>query len=102
MAVLFSTIKDLRTDALENHDSRALPAPSRWKKRLARPAFIGAGAFARQVRLATDTGGSVLHGGRIGWEGIMRGLAARPRRSPDLREPTRAARSRPGARARLV
>lgn len=37
MAALFSTIKDLRADGPENHDSRALPARSLWKNRPAPP-----------------------------------------------------------------
>lgn len=57
VAALFSTIKDLRADSPENHDSRALPARSLWKNRPARPLSLKA-VVARPFRLAGGTGGN--------------------------------------------
>lgn len=65
MAALFSTIKDLRADCPENHDSRALPARSPWKNRLARPLSLKGCVVARPFRLAGGTGGTGQHGGRV-------------------------------------
>ncbi|KGS53689.1 hypothetical protein X949_5655 [Burkholderia pseudomallei MSHR5609] len=56
-AVVLSTIKDLRADAIEIHDSRALPARSLRKNPPALPRFLLARAVSRPFRLVEGTGG---------------------------------------------
>ncbi|CAI8735375.1 hypothetical protein EMIT0158MI4_120127 [Burkholderia ambifaria] len=99
MAALFSTIKDLRADSPENHDSRALPARSLWKNRLARPLSLKARVVARPFRLAGGTGGSGQHGGRMT---TCADCCAHRRTHPKLeyRAATRPERRRKGVRPR--